>query len=560
MPRINTYYDKELGKKCFIVKGDEAYSRTTDTELSLVSTRFRDIINYSADFKCKVYRDVGASTIALYDGNELLKVVDVADTDDWVRLDFVPLNYGVTHNIRAEYQGNNHCLPSQSRNMEMYLELPSDKESYMELPYITDEDYGGDIITSVYIGDANEEGNIILPVKLFLNGEEYSELNCILHRNTQFTLKESDLLEGANNILLVWEGDEYVAPCSVEKTVNYGVDWNITAPPLLAYNSSFDINVQPTGKLGTRILSNKSYSLTLESESLGTITGYVEDDGLMVFEDLNLEPNNKDKETFTITLKKGNTTINTYKLTIPTTTVTDISIDGKSLLSDNMTADLTGTVITSNGLVEGLKVMVDGETYLTDVNGQIVHEFIMSSQYDMTTTFTCADINRSKTIENVLLYMNAHDKENEIIPDGAITPINNTLYNHANGYTYMTADKTKDGRVYFSITPNVNCAMYLDIVEWGWGQSMNYMFEPSTKFTSTNGIPWGTRVCFYKTVSGATHTFKMYLNDYKGSSAKQVGKTVTSTNNMKIFTVHTNTSKKDVTRLVINNVKLKRVR
>lgn len=76
MVNLVTRYDKVLNEKTFMLKGDEAYARTTDTLLKVI--RFPDSLNHlngmRVGLSIDVLRDIGDSTVVLYDNDEVIGV------------------------------------------------------------------------------------------------------------------------------------------------------------------------------------------------------------------------------------------------------------------------------------------------------------------------------------------------------------------------------------------------------------------------------------------------------------------------------------------------------
>lgn len=156
MVQLSSRYDSELHKKVFILKGDEAYARTTDVVASLI-TDFNDytthIDHFHIGLEIEVLRELGKSTLYIYNNDEMLFAIpyndsnmDVIIDEDWNEQGVYWINnklvigmkddehdintglflpYDVENKIRVEYIGNKHCLGSAIKPISLLVETPS---------------------------------------------------------------------------------------------------------------------------------------------------------------------------------------------------------------------------------------------------------------------------------------------------------------------------------------------------------------------------------------------------------------------------------------------------
>lgn len=126
MVRISTVYDKDLKQKVFMVRGDESYARTTDVSLTLGTITTGDIKGLKiATITINLYRTRGASSIVLYDGDEILHMQNINQGTSTVTLSNIYLSYGLDHNLWVEYKGNSSCLSSKSKITTVNKPIPS---------------------------------------------------------------------------------------------------------------------------------------------------------------------------------------------------------------------------------------------------------------------------------------------------------------------------------------------------------------------------------------------------------------------------------------------------
>lgn len=128
MVRISTTYDKDLNQKVFLVRGDEVYTRTTDTILT-VTERNATVQGQRVTLEVDVKRDIGSSSVVIYDGDSVLGVYDYSSDDSSLTIGdsssggFI-LTYGVSHYLSAKYLGNANCLGSKSKIQELSYTIP----------------------------------------------------------------------------------------------------------------------------------------------------------------------------------------------------------------------------------------------------------------------------------------------------------------------------------------------------------------------------------------------------------------------------------------------------
>ena len=137
MARLSSQYDKEVGK-VLVIRGDEAYARTTDSRVKVIASDRTDFNNYRCGILCNVYRDRGESKITLYNDDIVINQFDWSDNTEQMYIGTdnthtaidpdtcLELAWGVPHEIYIRYKGNNQCLPSKSKVLQIYEPLPDE--------------------------------------------------------------------------------------------------------------------------------------------------------------------------------------------------------------------------------------------------------------------------------------------------------------------------------------------------------------------------------------------------------------------------------------------------
>ena len=124
MVKLSVRYDKTLKDNVFVVRDDETYVSSTKTLLTVsdeYNPTIEGVVNhlmYRVDITIDVLRDTGDSTIVLYDGEDVLDTFDWTGTAISTHHDF-PVD--TTHELRAMFMGNKHCLNSQSKTHEVFM-------------------------------------------------------------------------------------------------------------------------------------------------------------------------------------------------------------------------------------------------------------------------------------------------------------------------------------------------------------------------------------------------------------------------------------------------------
>lgn len=231
MAKLTTTYDATLKEKIFVLKGEEAYARSTDCILEEVlhdgerrADWNTDIKAMKLEFHIDVLRDIGASYVTLYDNDDVIAVYDFDTNTHAIDLVYdettgidnrIELNYDVEHHIYAKYMGNKQCLKSQSKSYLVSEPLPTGYESSIEIE--------GDTLYNV---DATAEFTI-----RFVGADYYSDQEIVIYdNNTRVGTVRTDvngeaivtienLVEGKHTLLARFVGTDHLS--SSEESIEY---------------------------------------------------------------------------------------------------------------------------------------------------------------------------------------------------------------------------------------------------------------------------------------------------------------------------------------------------
>lgn len=280
MPYITTFwnYDLQPPNESFKVMGEKGYTNTTDVILNETSTaRGKTLLEYfTIEFSVEVLRDKGASKVTFYDngtpipcydGNNIIKTM--LDWTDQTSTQTVKLRlgYNTAHKIQARYYGNSNGLPSRSKIIDVFEEMPNLFKTTLERT----------TSTTVF------ESTVTLPIKFTSGSTIYSEnkvIKCYVDGTytTQATITTSSgvgtgtislssLNNGLHRISLLFEGDTHneLAKLDFDVSVGYQVHINAQESSLLVgTTNSYPVTVKD---YFDNPISNKQVSVSWESGS-----------------------------------------------------------------------------------------------------------------------------------------------------------------------------------------------------------------------------------------------------------------------------------------------------
>lgn len=243
MVRISSQYDKEVGK-VFVIRGDEAYARTTDSRVKVMASDSGDFNNYRVGLKCNVYRDKGDSKITLYDGDTVLNQFDWSDGTEemWIGMNqahtsidtstCVELAWGVPHEVYIKYHGNNQCLPSKSKALQIYEPLP---DEYATNIAMTLSKVNNDVTVTVTI-DINgvaTQGTHDTDIEIYLDDEivdpEHPTINTGDDNVASMTIEDIDV--GIHTITAIVVGSDKIHTATAYEELVIGNKVEITQYP-----------------------------------------------------------------------------------------------------------------------------------------------------------------------------------------------------------------------------------------------------------------------------------------------------------------------------------------
>ena len=254
MVQLNTTYDSSIHQKVFVLKGDEAYARTTDTIATLI-TDFGDFDNHISychvGLEIQVLRELGNSNLQIYCDDEHLYTIpwsndhmgEIIDSD-WnekgvywengkLLIGKYSLNplvntglyllYDVEHKIEVRYDPNNYCLGSSAKPIVFTVPTPDVFASTLTLNPLTTRFAPDDEVDMKLSFECDNQTTTAKSVRIYDNDVLVETVEV-----TQdiFTMLELGVLStGLHTIKAVFEGDDeaYASETSLDISVGYKI-------------------------------------------------------------------------------------------------------------------------------------------------------------------------------------------------------------------------------------------------------------------------------------------------------------------------------------------------
>ena len=288
MVRLSTQYDKDVGK-VFMVRGDEAYARTTNTKLEIIddATNSRDAVEgYRCGFKYDVLRDLGSSSVVLCNGEDELAQYDWSSNDgeryvgvlsNHTTIDpntCLTLAYGVEHQLYMKYKGNKQCLKSKSRIITIHEPLPDKFKTELDMTYnITNQ---GVVLTiTVTVNGQHIPATHNKTIEIYVDDELVD--TATTGANTNVATKTLQLASGKDyNVTAVLQGDETIHIGSASVNIPIGIELSFIEKP-----SVFVMNEENTFKV--RVANVADIPLPNVSVTLGELSSTTDSLGVATF-------------------------------------------------------------------------------------------------------------------------------------------------------------------------------------------------------------------------------------------------------------------------------------
>lgn len=415
-----------------MIRGDEGYSNTTDTILSVTGDIDDSSVSYfTCPFKVEVFRDLDAtdgSFVEIYDGDEVVLTIPWNSNVHQYTFE-LNLSYGIEHSIRARYSGNRLCLRSYSKTLTFDEPIPDRNVGQLDLYQFNsywDTDTANDIVARFrtvgesQTGIANKNINLYIDDEYVGSGTTGSNGRVTFANIKPADLSDDDVDDRVYSVMVEFNGDDYYAPTTFTTSMSVGFNIRVDKKDDALINNE-QLSVTATmldqrGRISQAISGANGATLSLQA--------YVDGSWVRLSPETQLT---EGKSTMLVSLAKMSEctvdgtltwraraiyhsknyfTTETYvtKVYTPTSMVFETT---KPIIGVGQISTLGGSV---GGVPKGVRVNLTGdvnETVTTITNGRF--EMIYDGEGDgaKSVTATCGDISQTITFRDVVQYWDA---------------------------------------------------------------------------------------------------------------------------------------------------------
>lgn len=286
MVRLSTTYDKvkdedgnEKSMKVFVLRGDEAYAKTTTSLVSYSGYNDDVIDNYTIDVNLEVLRGVGASHIYLYLDDVVVSSYNTNTNTSQFTHNDLALSYGVEHRLYARYEGNGQCMSSRSKTEIVEYDIPSKFATDMTITGDTQYEVGDDVDLTVALeigGSSTASGTRNCDINVRVDGNLIEPPLNTGNTNTA-NLHLENLTEGMHTLDFDVARASTINPASVSVSVAVGYNVEIIEYPTVFFNEGTDsIKVKVTDYwnnpiVGETVTFMSFDSGTTDSDGIATV-------------------------------------------------------------------------------------------------------------------------------------------------------------------------------------------------------------------------------------------------------------------------------------------------
>lgn len=431
MVRITTVWDKiedlvgdELvinQHKVFMLRGDEAYARTTDIIFTItnINTYTKNSQGYVLTTgKVQVLRDIGESTITIHDGDTVLSVIEWTPSTNAKPITIPRLSWNNTHELWVSYDGNNQCLKSASDKITVSHPNPDLTDTTLVnnnpvVNYTSTDEITLSVKLSKKSGTASLENR---DIHFFVDDVDYNTVKT--DANGVASLNIGRQPNGVNTVSAFFDGDDPLGESSVTYNLYIGYILTIEEYPRVFING-----VENTVKVSVKDyeynpINHIRVHFGGKSGDIGANVVYTDSNGIAT-----LTPSSMNNNTDYFAYLNDITYYTSEVIRVYSTTLNDMSVTcadeyvGKDT-SNKITVALAGTNLQSNIAINITSEVqrnnewvttssnIDG-THYTDNNGVLELDYVGEAQGLMRITANVGGLTGNITFDDVYMYLNA---------------------------------------------------------------------------------------------------------------------------------------------------------
>ena len=369
MGRVGTIYDQDLHEKVYVIKGDERYVHSTEILLTQTGNITQDTSSYSVPFVITTHRNLGASTITVYDNGEVIDVLDCNTADATINYT-ASLVYDVEHNIYVRYNANNQCTPSKSFIWTDMRENPNLSVTTLtqsgSLRFSSNETATTTVTITEESGTVSVSG---LTLEYSIDGGAFIETTT--DSNGDATINMGQLTNGTHTVAVYFNGTSSLSSSDIQFQAVVGFDVEIIEYPPAFVN-----------------ILDWDYGNTVKVKVLDYLGEPVEG-GTVSFYSQNKTTNSDGIAIFRINNGVGGSYYATYgdytseDVTIGVATVSSITLSQENVVEKGTSTECTWK-LNGNGnlsdillkvqVVDGVRELYSASKY-TDANGEITFTY-----------------------------------------------------------------------------------------------------------------------------------------------------------------------------------------
>lgn len=138
MGRLHSIYDdvgNGIKEKVFVLRGDEAYARSTNTVVTVDSTFDESNVEYfTTDVSVEVLRSLGTAPVYLFrDDEQEIGEWNVTRFQHEFTLEDAQFEYGNDIKLYAKFMGNKECIFSKSKPIIIHRDIPATHKTNIEV-------------------------------------------------------------------------------------------------------------------------------------------------------------------------------------------------------------------------------------------------------------------------------------------------------------------------------------------------------------------------------------------------------------------------------------------
>ena len=495
MVQLNTTYDKTLKQKIFVLKGEEAYARTTDVLADIISD-FDDCnshIRYCrVGLEVDVLREVGDAFVNIYDddtmllsipwGEDMESIINNSYYNDkgiyWQNDKLVIgssdnvdtglfLSYDTLHSIRVDYTGNKQCLGSKSDVISFMEEKPDSYASSISAVASSVSVETGDSVAFT-LNLSIPTSDIQHTVQVYDNGSLIDTLS--IDANEDVSYSKSGLSNGLHSIRFLFIGDEEAF--SSETTVDVSVGYKLLLVDVPSYAVNGQYTATSVGVSLTDYLDNPLSSKDVSMVEYIPNWGYEQisqpkrtnDDGYALIEPVYVGTH----EICAYYMSSGSKQYYSERVTVPVYTPESIDITPiRKVIAENVS---TNVRIQPNPLFSSADMNVPvtitrasgttTDTITVPANSYGVVPLTGDSGGDITVSATLGSVTGTDIVEDTIQYWS--------ISEGAdynrrYYEVYTTLSVINNGYKLQAGNSSANKLLLFASMPNVDLLVEFDV-------------------------------------------------------------------------------------------------